>query len=46
MENVLQMCYSNVVCLFVTCETFFKFSVNFSEGEFIWKTEQNFVIFF
>ena len=47
------MCYSNVVCLFVTCETFLKFSVNFSEGnisrskgEFIWKIKHDFVIFF
>ena len=53
MENVLQMYYSNVMCLFVTCETFFKFSANLSEGntsrskvEFIWKIKHNFVIFF
>ena len=47
------MRYSNVVCLFVTCENFLKFSVNFSKGntshskgEFIWKIKQSFVIFF
>ena len=47
------MCYSNLVCLFVTCENFLKFSVNFSKrntslskGEFIWKIKHNFVIFF
>ena len=47
------MCYSNVVCLFVKCENFLKFSVNFSKGntshskgEFIWKRMHNFVIIF
>ena len=41
------------MCLFVTCENFLKFSVNFSKGntshskgEFIWKIKHNFVMFF